>query len=377
MSSKIPNFIDYQVGKAAKSDVADTAIAQDQDTVIGDAMCHAAQIVYDLANTIARFISDNAQYAIDLKELRRAELALAYMQGVDFGLAMDDKRCKTYLAYMEKTMASIRRSKEAGFQLQIDVPPEPSKFLGYDANHCRAMGDMFLHSLNDAPPDSKRIKELEDEMYRAEGKDSERLVPSPEGQSGCMLVMADLPESAAEDAAIEKRKNPKSIRREAKENHIAMENDPSNKKAIISDAIQDAAKNANAKITSIALAFVRGDDDDDGWNINIGIVGEGDSQEDSLGLLNKVYDTLKSKGYNLGDAVAKNGADGEFAFKIYTGVSDKIGPSADAAPEVNRLRDLLRTNRISKEAFCGGIATLMATGIIGKSEFTRLSTLAK
>lgn len=59
------------------------------------------------------------------------------------------------------------------------------------------------------------------------------------------------------------------------------------------------------------------------------------------------------------------------------GFSGKYVSAADAAPEVNRLRMLLRTNRIGKEAFCGGIATLMATGVISKAEFARLSMLAK
>ena len=64
--------------------------ALDQDTVIGDAMCEASLLFYEAANQIARCISENAQCCIDNALLRKAELALAYMQGVSFGLAMDD-----------------------------------------------------------------------------------------------------------------------------------------------------------------------------------------------------------------------------------------------------------------------------------------------
>lgn len=378
MSNKVPNFIDYQVGKEEPADKTITSIAQDQDTVIGDAMCHAAQILYDVANQIARCISDNAQYAINLKDLHKAELALAYMQGVKFGLAMDDKRDKTYLAYMERSMASIRRSKEHGFQLQIDVPPNPSEFLKYDENHCRAMGDMFLHSLYDAPPSNEHIKNLEEEMWKSEGKDPYKLVPDPKDPTGCTLVMADLPkaDTKAEDAAIEKKKSPKAIRKQSKINREAMENDSANKKSIISDDLQEAAKAANVKITKLSITFVPGDDDDDGWAINIDIGGDGVTADSKWEFMNKISDTMNNKGYKF-HACSLLGNHTSFICDIKTGVSDKIGPATDSAPEVNRLRDLFRTKRISKEAFCGGIATMMAAGIIGKSEFTRLSNLAK
>ena len=48
----------------------------------------------------------------------------------------------------------------------------------------------------------------------------------------------------------------------------------------------------------------------------------------------------------------------------------------DDSPSVQSLRNLFRQNRIDKSQYIGGLATLVATGLISKSEFTRLKTAA-
>lgn len=341
MSDKVPNFIDFQVGKAVPSKEHSVAVAQDQDTAIGDAMCHAAQILYDVAVKIAHCISNNAQYAIDLKDLHRAELALSYMQGVRFGLAMDDERDIAYLAYMERTMSSIRRSKESGFQLQIDVPPRPSEFLHYDEMHCRAMGDMFLHSLNDTPPSNERIRELEDRIQE-EGHGGPTPLPSMHGgDRGAVLVISDEPANV-EDAAI--------------------------KDVDIGEVLSDVIKPLKVDLSKVTITPIK-----DKWNVLFGIDKDKYPMIDRGDVARKIRAGFADRGYDVSLGYLKQSFPPQYILTI--SVRDLV--VEDAVPEVNRLRMLLRTNRIGKEAFCGGIATLMATGIISKSEFTRLSTLAK
>lgn len=138
---------------------------QDQDTVIGDAMVEAAQLFYEAANSIARCISENAQCCIDNSLLHKAELALAYMQGVDFGLALDDKVQKWYLGEMEKSMATIRNSRDMAFQNQIYVPPRPSDVLEFDEQ--RVSGhSTFLHCLTGGSPSQKYLKRLQKEIVK-------------------------------------------------------------------------------------------------------------------------------------------------------------------------------------------------------------------
>ena len=48
----------------------------------------------------------------------------------------------------------------------------------------------------------------------------------------------------------------------------------------------------------------------------------------------------------------------------------------DDSPWVQNLRNLYRSSRINKEQYIGGLATLVATGMITKAEFTRLQKAA-
>ena len=143
--------------------------ALDQDTVIGDAMCEASQLFYEAANQIARCISENAQCCIDNALLRKAELALAYMQGVSFGLAMDDKVQKWYLTEMEKSMASILNSQSLAYQPQIYVPPPPGPIMGFD--EIRTSGKYtFLDCLfNNRPPNEQYINSVKKDIVKDDG----------------------------------------------------------------------------------------------------------------------------------------------------------------------------------------------------------------
>lgn len=48
----------------------------------------------------------------------------------------------------------------------------------------------------------------------------------------------------------------------------------------------------------------------------------------------------------------------------------------DDSQSVLNLRNLFRQNKIDKSQYIGGLATLVATGLISKSEFTRLKAAA-
>lgn len=53
--------------------------------------------------------------------------------------------------------------------------------------------------------------------------------------------------------------------------------------------------------------------------------------------------------------------------------SDSLNLAADAANEVNSLKLLYRTHRIPREAYQGGLAALVAAGLIDRSQFTVLN----
>lgn len=50
--------------------------------------------------------------------------------------------------------------------------------------------------------------------------------------------------------------------------------------------------------------------------------------------------------------------------------------TVDDSSSVLALRNLYRQNRIDKDQYIGGLATLVATGLITKSDFTRLKASA-
>lgn len=254
-------------------------VALDQDTVIGDAMCEASLLFYEAANQIARCISENAQNCIDNALLRKAELALAYMQGVSFGLAMDDKVQKWYLTEMEKSMASILNSQALAYQPQIYVPPPPGPIMGFD-ELCTSGKYTFLDCLfNNRQPNEQYIKSVKQDIVKDSGLKYlfEKGLLDPAEFEGIFEKYPDLakveeaPQSPTEDKA------------------PSIEDD----KAIPPSGILQTREEE-----------------------------EKSTEDDNASVLN--------------------------------------------------LRNLFRGGKINKSQYVGGLATLVATGLISKSEFTRL-----
>ena len=252
-------------------------VALDQDTVIGDAMCEASQLFYEAANQIARCISENAQCCIDNVLLRKAELALAYMQGVSFGLAMDDKVQKWYLTEMEKSMASILNSQMIAYQSQIYVPPPPGPLMGFD--EIRTSGKYtFLDCLfNNKPPNENYINSVKKEIVNDDGLKYlfKKGLLDPHDFDG---IYDKYPELAKVEEA------PIPTEDKSPENNVAG--------SLPIDINEDSC--------------------------------EKDTEDDNSSVLN--------------------------------------------------LRNLLRGGKINKSQYIGGLATLVATGLISKSEFTRLKS---
>ena len=236
------------------------AVAQDQDTVIGDAMCHASQMIYDVASDIAACINEDNQAAIPMERLREAERALCYMEGVVFGLAMDDKAMMWYMTELARCIASIEQSKEQGFQTQIYVPPvKPCDLFGFDEVHCRNNPVTFLR-ISLKRPNEEYVKAMKEDLAK----------------------------------------------------------DP-NSKYLFEKGILDPFKFPGAPVPPPIDA---------------------DSPPE----------TAKDSG------------------------ADK--KTEDDSQSVLNLRNLFRHNKIDKSQYIGGLATLVATGLISKSEFTRLKTAA-
>jgi len=225
----------------------------DQDTVIGDAMCHASQKIYDCAYDIANCINENLQEAIDIKKLHEAEKALCYMEGIVFGLAMDDKLELWYMTELERCMASIEMSKDNGFQTQIYLPQPPWEVLQFDELHCRNNPVTFLH-----------------------------------------IDLSKFPNKE----------------------YIEMR-----KKELVKDK-------------NFRYLFEKG-----------------------------ILDPLKFPGCPVSPKV-----------EVEEAVDECSKPTTDDSPSVLSLRNLFRGGRINKSQYVSGLATLVATGLITKSDFTRLKS---
>lgn len=259
-------------------------VVLDQDTVIGDAMCEASQLFYEAANQIARCISENAQCCIDNALLRKAELALGYMQGVDFGLAMDDAVQKWYLTEMEKSMASILNSQSLAYQPQIYVPPAPGPIMGFDGLRCSGHITFLRCLTNNTPPNAAYIKSVKEDIVKDDGLKYlfEKGLLDPAQFNGVFEKYPDL---------------------------------------------------ANVKASDI---------------------------EDQISAEDKAPKT---------DASTPIPASGILQIS-----EEEEKPTEDDNASVLNLRNLLRGGKINKSQYVGGLATLVATGLISKSEFTRLKS---
>lgn len=355
--STLPNFLDYQIGKSQSPSVENSsaAIALDQDTAITDAMCHVAQIFFDTANDISRNIGLNSQYLIDIQRLHRAELALAYVQGIDFGLVLDDTRSKLYLCYMEESMETIKMSMMNGFQTQIKVPPVPSIFFGYDETKIKMRVEPvhFIRPLIEGKKAylDERIKMLREELINPIDK-VEIKVLAPAADESIKSQKKPTPKVLVEKKQIEERK---------------MLSDDADEKVILSKDIQEIAKECTCDLKSLSLKKICSISSNH-WAVVFAL---NDVPDDDVVIKAHSFSKgLEDRGYKVPTyGLFHKGSKSEL---IYYVQKPKI-PVKDAPQEVNKLRELYRTKRIGRESYQGGIASLLACGIINKSEFTRLS----
>lgn len=270
------------------------AVVQDQDTVIGDAMVETSQLFYETAREIAACISENCQETIDCEKIRRAAIALAYMEGVDFGLAMDDKIEKWYLLEMKKSMSTILESQRNAFQTQIYVPIAPWQVMNYDQFKCEGK-TMFIHALSNRQPQQKWIDDAKKEIM----KDA-RLKRH-------LQAMAEKEYSDLFDVFPELDRPPP---KKAIEEEVEL---PASEIAVIVDVEDKAVKKGDRHFLSAEELEKRAKQADESENV-----------------------------------------------------------VSDDSQSVMNLRNLFRQNKIDKSQYIGGLATLVATGLISKSEFTRL-----
>lgn len=269
------NFFEYQANgdkDVEKNPQPQESVVQDQDTVIGDAMVETSQLFYEVATDIANCINENCQETIDCEKIRQAAIALAYMEGVDFGLAMDDKIEKWYLLEMKKSMATILASQRNAFQTQIYVPVAPWEVMNYDQFACVGKTG-FIHALSNRQPQQKRIEEAKKEIM--------------------------------DDKFLKKQ-----LQRLAEEEYTEL-----------FDVFPELDRPPPTEAPPLVIESVE----------------------------------LP-------------------ASEILKRVENKDKSAEDDSSGVLNLRNLYRQNKIDKSQYIGGLATLVATGLISKSEFTRLKT---
>lgn len=150
-------------------------------------------------------------------------------------------------------------------------------------------------------------------------------------------------------------------------------NGKAKKDATIENVLSDIVNPLKVELLKVKIVPSEYSEDMLNGNVLFGMDRNKYSPTERAHIAEKIKDGFISRGY----AVRLGKLRQTFPPQYTLTISRKVGSTEDAAPEVNRLRQLLRTNRIGKEAFAGGIATLLATGIISKSEFTRLNTLAR
>ena len=358
----------YGSGEKPKS----AAIAQDQDTVIGDAMCHASQIIYDCATYIAACINENNQAAIDIGEIQKAEKAFCYMEGVEFGLAMDDKAMLWYMTELARCMASIEMSRENGFQTQVYLPPvKPCDLFGYDEVHCRNNPVTFLRiDLKKCPTKEyveMRKKELAKDKNFKYLFEKGILDPLRFPGAPAMKLMEEDPD--ADDAEVVimdegvERKNPKSMKARA----LKMGKDSANVKAEVSQIIRDVLESGGYPIENFSVTYEK----DNRWAIGFGITFA--KADERANVLARIKGELDHKGIAVEESRI---IDDKLALVIVDAgnlVSKTVG---DDNPSITRLRNLYRDGKINKGQLIGGAATLLAAGMIDKATFTRIQLSA-
>lgn len=137
----------------------------------------------------------------------------------------------------------------------------------------------------------------------------------------------------------------------------------------IGKVLLDIIKPLKVELSKVTITPIK-----DMWNVQFGMDNDKYPATERGDIARKIRDGFVDRGYDVSLGNLRQTFPPQYALTIFMG----DGVVEDSSSEVNRLRHLLRTRRIGKEAFAGGIATLLATGIISKSEFTRLNnTLAR
>lgn len=167
MGSFFTRFLDKKVRKET-SNQQEEKVVQDQDTVVSDMICEAAMLLYDVANHLSVCISKGEQCQIDVAKLNDARLAMAFLKGLQCGLAIDNIICRWYMTEMEKCMVSIDESQTNAFQTPINIPPPPWEILNFNETEVRCKSFMIYQHLQVKPPCKDYVDMLKKELVENE-----------------------------------------------------------------------------------------------------------------------------------------------------------------------------------------------------------------
>lgn len=167
MGSFFTRFLDKKARKEA-SNQQEEKVVQDQDTVVSDMICEAAMLLYDVANHLSVCISKCEQCQIDVAKLNDARLAMAFLKGLQCGLAIDNIICKWYMTEMEKCMVSINESQGTAFHTAIYIPPPPWEILNFNESEVRCKSFMINQHLQANPPCKDYVDRLKKELVESE-----------------------------------------------------------------------------------------------------------------------------------------------------------------------------------------------------------------
>ena len=148
----------------------------------------------------------------------------------------------------------------------------------------------------------------------------------------------------------------------------SMEEDPANKKTIISKDIQEIIEGEDFDVEGVSITENH-EDGKEGFDIAISLT---DTDTDCDKVSKILSSRIKHKGYDI-DADRIVCADGMIIVFVETGCGKEKGPAEDDIQDVTRLKNLYRANRIDKNQYVGGIASLYSAGILTSSQFNRLT----
>jgi hypothetical protein len=167
MGSFFTRFLDKKARKEA-SNQQEEKVVQDQDTVVSDMICEAAMFLYDVANHLSVCISKCEQSQIDVAKLNEARLAMAFLKGLQCGLAIDNIICKWYMTEMDKCMVSINESQATAFHAAIYIPPPPWDILNFNKDEVRCKSFMIYQYLQVKTPCKADVDRVKKELVENE-----------------------------------------------------------------------------------------------------------------------------------------------------------------------------------------------------------------